>query len=1279
MRQRLPSQLPLWQCAIALHQFVRHADARLHAAAMNGAAAWWRRRAVLTYAFKQVRYPFAVRQATAALSARTALERAIERWRHAAAHTAAEQADRLAATAAAAAAMTAAAAERATITAESGRPLLASLAASAAVAMTQADHEPLQLHAHGGETRAPQAWRSPGSSLLATEAVHEPAAQLQEAITDAAEVGTCLPLPIEPRLGTQANSEPALSPGALVAPTPPASAVPPESRRTPRASADAARVRAERLERLARSPLANARAAANTELLVAAARASVARSLCPPQPQPPSAQPPPPQPPLPPPPQPAVRSPSPPPQPRAAAAAAVRLQALPLLPSLPSTASVATGGGDGGGGGGDGGGGALPSHSRGRLPPPAVSQVPRLAECLASMRAAVTEAASATPSRAAAGGAAASSAPSSRVPSATRRAGTPAAMAVSAAEGASAASNGASTAASDTLHATRSSAAAARGAASGTSGEDHGRRRASSIRAAAARTASRLAEAAAGLATTAEQPVAPTGQGAAAGTAEAGAAGETPRTEAHEATGDVQVGAQDSAARRVRDDVGEAIRVAARWQARWQAMESTREPMPLPTAALSTVARLTAAAAAQATHGAAGHASEGLERASGGDACSIDFDEYDDDGDAYEDEGDAHEDCDVAAASAVEVDATLDAAAYVGDEYLPMRRHARAQQPTPVSTPPRPTLHHSPRHTPRHVPRHTPSRGHSIAMSASGPPLALSASAMSMPVSVPSQSRSLLHELALRARAARGQPRIGMADGGRLDHAFAQWRRRGALDALDAQRWRVAGALCRARTLSHWRYRGRGEARVMRRADALRAKVMRVLRRLTLRQWRDWHAAATRRASTGARVARRQLHRLGRRACQRWRRATAVCASREQRMSSLAQRTARRRLAAGWVLWTQRHVARALARTRAHDVLGAPSRAAVPSRSLRTSASAERTPRGAGHGHSHGLGARIDGRYGENGRIDGGGGSGRRSSRRRQLPRFGSQPLAFWRQVDAETARLHGAWRTWAHTAAARTEHADTAARAVASFAAWQRYRASQLRQGWARWHARWMATALRRHATRRADRVGGAGADARARADVAHASAVADEQTRLRSEMSQLRSELENVEAAVKLEGRKASSFLERMRAERERQVLEAQQQHRRPTLLQPQTPNVMPTALPTSGAIGGGALGSGATWGAYQAQLKSAAELHRRLETERQRYAGFATELRSFADRMHLHEDGTPTSAASVAPVPPRGPLLAPAGPPPVHPAAAAISELGRYQPRSTAPVIANPPRYI
>ena len=88
VRQRLPSQWPSWPCAVALRKLVRHADARLHALAMHGAAGWWRRRAALARAFKRVRHPSLecaiVRIASAALSEHAALERALARWRSAA-------------------------------------------------------------------------------------------------------------------------------------------------------------------------------------------------------------------------------------------------------------------------------------------------------------------------------------------------------------------------------------------------------------------------------------------------------------------------------------------------------------------------------------------------------------------------------------------------------------------------------------------------------------------------------------------------------------------------------------------------------------------------------------------------------------------------------------------------------------------------------------------------------------------------------------------------------------------------------------------------------------------------------------------------------------------------------------------------------------------------------------------------------------------------------------------------------------------------------------------
>jgi hypothetical protein len=111
---------------------------------------------------------------------------------------------------------------------------------------------------------------------------------------------------------------------------------------------------------------------------------------------------------------------------------------------------------------------------------------------------------------------------------------------------------------------------------------------------------------------------------------------------------------------------------------------------------------------------------------------------------------------------------------------------------------------------------------------------------------------------------------------------------------------------------------------------------------------------------------------------------------------------------------------------------------------------------------------------------------------------------------------------------------------------------------------------------------------------------------------------------------------------------------------------------------------MGSGASWGEYQAQLKSAAELHRRLESERQRYAGFASDLSSFATRLHLSEEGTPSTApcrasCGSAPlalgVPPAARwglsethLRAEPGPPPVGPTVAAHSGLWHYQPRSS-----------
>jgi hypothetical protein len=147
--------------------------------------------------------------------------------------------------------------------------------------------------------------------------------------------------------------------------------------------------------------------------------------------------------------------------------------------------------------------------------------------------------------------------------------------------------------------------------------------------------------------------------------------------------------------------------------------------------------------------------------------------------------------------------------------------------------------------------------------------------------------------------------------------------------------------------------------------------------------------------------------------------------------------------------------------------------------------------------------------------------------------------------------------------------------------------------------------------------------------------------------------------------------------------QVREAEQQRRRPTLLQPQPLNAMPGAplpLLSSTAL----MGSGASWGEYQAQLKSAAELHRRLESERQRYAGFASDLSSFATRLHLSGEGTPSTApcrasCGSAPltlgVPPAARwglsethLRAEPGPPPVGPTVAAHSGLWHYQPRSS-----------
>ena len=380
------------------------------------------------------------------------------------------------------------------------------------------------------------------------------------------------------------------------------------------------------------------------------------------------------------------------------------------------------------------------------------------------------------------------------------------------------------------------------------------------------------------------------------------------------------------------------------------------------------------------------------------------------------------------------------------------------------------------------------------------------------------------------------------------------------------------------------------------------------------------------------------------------------------------------------MLWTQRHATRALAQD------GAPGPRRTPRRAVRSafartppsavpvddSPSATRGPRLARDALSDGGAGKPAGSGG-----GGGGIGGRRSARRRLLLRFGSKPLTFWQQVSAQDARLHGAWRRWAHTAASRTEHADTAARAVAAFATWQRYRASQLRKGWARWHARWMVFALRRHAAAGKGPSSGHG-PLDGPLEVDHEPARLQSEN-LQSEMAQLRAELENVQR----EGQKATSFLERMRAERERQVREAEQQRRRPALLQPQPLNVMPGApLPqlSSSAL----MGSGASWGEYQAQLKSAAELHRRLEGERQRYAGFASDLHSFATRMHLSEEGSPRTAPcqtsdGSAPialgVPPAARwglsethLRAELGPPPVGPTVAAHSGLWHYQPRSS-----------